>query len=81
VGSGPRIASPWRPRADSRLTHRPVVQYYLGALPSYDSVKAGSAVERKNILRRLYVMTRTTIFRCKGNAALEKSVRARAPLF
>lgn len=50
------------------------LQYYVCVFPSAASVDNGTAINKKNILRRLCVMARITTFRCKGDAALEADV-------
>jgi hypothetical protein len=50
------------------------MQYYISVFPSAATVENGTALKKKNILRRLCQMARITIMRCKDNAQLEADV-------
>jgi hypothetical protein len=54
--------------------HFACAQYYIRVFPSRTAAAAGTAITKKNMLRRLCIMARTTIFNCKGDAALEACV-------
>ena len=61
------------------LTLSVCVQYYISVFPSAASVERGTAIDRKNMLRRLCQMARITIMRCKHDAALERDVLGLVP--
>lgn len=50
------------------------VQYYITVFPSAASIEAGTALDRRNMLRRLCQMARITTMRCKHDAQLETDV-------
>lgn len=50
------------------------VQYYIAKFPAPKTIQAGTANTSRNCLRKMAIMARYTIMRCKGNPEHERDL-------